>query len=77
MGGLNLPPLIGIGLTDLPKIGGANGPPPQPIGSGITAEYDKSHSLNMLEHERTFARHLPESQCNRNSYLIYVMICIM
>ena len=35
---------------------------PRPFGSGITAEYDKSHSSNMLEHERTFACHLPVKQ---------------
>ena len=35
-GGQNLPLLVGIGLTDLPNIGGASGPPGPP-GSGITA----------------------------------------
>ena len=35
-GGQNLPPMDGIGLTDLPNIGGASGPPGPP-GSGITA----------------------------------------
>ena len=32
----NLPSPVGIGLTDLPNIGGASGPPGPP-GSGITA----------------------------------------
>ena len=35
IGGDNLPSPVGIGLTDLPNIGGASGPP----GSGITALY--------------------------------------
>ena len=34
-GGRNLPSPVGIGLTDLPNIGGASGPPGPP-GSGIT-----------------------------------------
>ena len=33
--GDNLPSPVGIGLTDLPNIGGASGPPGPP-GSGIT-----------------------------------------
>ena len=36
IGGDNLPSPVGIGLTDLPNIGGASGPPGPP-GSGITA----------------------------------------
>ena len=36
IGGDNLPSLVGIGLTDLPNIGEASGPPGPP-GSGITA----------------------------------------
>ena len=32
----NLLFLVGIGLTDLPNIGGASGPPGLPPGSGIT-----------------------------------------
>ena len=36
--GDNMPPPIGIGLTDLPYIeGGGQCPPPGPLGSGITA----------------------------------------
>ena len=35
IGGDNLPSPVGIGLTDLPNIGGASGPPGPP-GSGIT-----------------------------------------
>ena len=35
IGGDNLPSLVGIGLTELPNIGGASGPP-GPSGSGIT-----------------------------------------
>ena len=41
IGGDNLPSPVGIGLTDLPNIGGGDpGPPgpPGPPGSGITAE---------------------------------------
>ena len=34
----NLPSPVGIGLTDLPNIGGASGPPGPP-GSGITVGY--------------------------------------
>ena len=42
-GGHNLPPLVGIGLTDLPNIwGGAMPLRPPPSGSGITA-------FNLLE----------------------------
>ena len=36
IGGDNLPSPVAIGLTDLPNIGGASGPP-GPSGSGITA----------------------------------------
>ena len=35
-GGQNLPTLDGIGLTDLPNIGGELPSPPRPPGSGIT-----------------------------------------
>ena len=35
IGGDNLPSMVGIGLTDLPNIGGASGPPGPP-GSGTT-----------------------------------------
>ena len=31
LGGDNVPPLVEIGLTDLPKTGGAEAPPPQPL----------------------------------------------
>ena len=34
-GGQKLPPMVGIGLTDLQNIGGASGPPGPP-GSGTT-----------------------------------------
>ena len=37
IGGDNLPSPVGIGLTDLPNIGGTSGPPGPP-GSGITEE---------------------------------------
>ena len=33
----NLPPMVGIGLTSLPNIGGASGPPGPP-GSGTTGQ---------------------------------------
>ena len=35
-GGHNLPPLVEIGLTDLPKIGGAMAPPAPPGTTGLT-----------------------------------------
>ena len=38
IGGDNLPSLVGIGLTDLPNIGGASGPPGPP-SSGTTEWY--------------------------------------
>ena len=47
IGGDNLPSPIGIGLTDLPNIGGASGPPGPP-GSGTTAGYGVFRNL-MLE----------------------------
>ena len=34
-GGHNLPPLIKIGLTDLPKFGGAMAPPAHPGTTGL------------------------------------------
>ena len=37
-GGQNLPPLVGIGLTDPPKMGGGAQMPPHP-GSNITASH--------------------------------------
>ena len=36
IGGVILPSPVGIGLTDLPNIGVASGPPDPPPGSGIT-----------------------------------------
>ena len=46
-GGENLhpPPLVGIGLTDLPKIGSG---PPAPLGSGITALWKTLYDLRTL-----------------------------
>jgi hypothetical protein len=41
IGGDNLPSPVGIGLTDLPNIGGASGPPGPP-SSGITVGNHKS-----------------------------------
>ena len=43
IGGDNLPSPVGIGLTDLPNIGGASGPPGPP-GSGTT----ESRTTEML-----------------------------
>ena len=37
IGGDNLPSPVEIGLTDLPNIRGASGPPAGPPGYGITA----------------------------------------
>ena len=50
IGGDNLPSLVGIGLTDLPNIGGASGPPGLP-DSGITDWSFKEfrESIIMLE----------------------------
>ena len=42
IGGDNLPSPVGIGLTDLPNIGGTSGPPGPP-GSG-TSDYHKQRS---------------------------------
>ena len=47
IGGDNLPSLVAIGLTDLPNIGGASGPPGPP-GSGITDTAQKMF-IFMLE----------------------------
>ena len=50
IGGDNLLSPVGIGLTDLPNIGGASGPPGPP-GSGITVRDTLSfvsHTLKLL-----------------------------
>ena len=39
MGGDNVPPLVEIGLTDLPKSGGARAPPAPPLVTGLSATY--------------------------------------
>ena len=36
LGGDNVPPLVQIGLTDLPKTGGAHAPPAPPLATGLT-----------------------------------------
>ena len=38
-GGHNLPPLVEIGLTDLPKFGGAMAPPAPPGTTGLLSKY--------------------------------------
>ena len=38
-GGHNLPPLVEIGLTDLPKFGGAMAPPAPPGTTGLLYSY--------------------------------------
>ena len=35
LGGDNVPPLVEIGLTDLPKTGGARAPPAPPLATGL------------------------------------------
>ena len=35
LGGENVPPLVEIGLTDLPKSGGARAPPAPPLATGL------------------------------------------
>ena len=35
LGGDNVPPLVVIGLTDLPKSGGARAPPAPPLATGL------------------------------------------
>ena len=39
------PPPVGIGLTDLPNIGGGPSGPPGPYGSGITATSKSTFDL--------------------------------
>ena len=39
MGGDNVPPLVEIGLTDLPKSGGARAPPAPPLVTGLIWMY--------------------------------------
>ena len=36
LGGDNVSPLVEIGLTDLPKSGGAAAPPASPLGASLT-----------------------------------------
>ena len=38
LGGDNVPPLVEIGLTDLPKSGGARAPPAPPLATGLYYE---------------------------------------
>ena len=35
LGGDNVPPLVEIGLTDLPKSGGTHAPPASPLATGL------------------------------------------
>ena len=35
LGGDNVPPLVGIGLTGLPKTGGAHAAPAPPLATGL------------------------------------------
>ena len=35
LGGDNVPPLVEIGLSDLPKTGGARAPPAPPLATGL------------------------------------------
>ena len=38
LGGDNVPPLVEIGLTDLPKSGGARAPPAPPLATGLGSQ---------------------------------------
>ena len=38
LGGENVPPLVEIGLTDLPKSGGARAPPAPPLATGLSLD---------------------------------------
>ena len=40
LGGDNVPPLVEIGLADLPKSGGARDPPAPPLATGLYCAYD-------------------------------------
>ena len=40
LGGDNVPPLVEIGLTDLPKSGGARAPPAPPLATGLLVIFD-------------------------------------
>ena len=45
LGGDNVPPLVEIGLTDLPKSGGARAPPAPPLATGLSNELPKITKL--------------------------------
>ena len=48
-GGRNLPPLVEIGLTDLPKSGGAMAPPAPPGTTGLHSVPTLYKNANSLE----------------------------
>ena len=60
IGGDNLPSPVGIGLTDMPNIGGASGPTGY-SGSGITVPYSETNNS------------LPKNE--NKVYIIIMYIC--
>ena len=82
IGGDNLPSLVGLGLTDLPNIGGASGPPGHP-GSGITAVrmfgfaaikqvFSLSTTIMLLSpcYTRPYSKYSCELQANKLEYFV-------
>ena len=45
MVGIICPPPVGIGLTDLPNIGGASGPPAPPVPAPLYRRVNRHHLL--------------------------------
>ena len=46
LGGDNVPPLVEIGLADLPKSGGARAPPAPPLATGLSSKGETLLSVN-------------------------------
>ena len=49
LGGDNVPPLVKIGLTDLPKTGGAYAPPASPFDTCLSRENSNDQSENVAQ----------------------------
>ena len=47
-GGPNLPPLVEIRLTNLPKSGGAMAPPAPPGTTGLNRDINSKHEINLV-----------------------------
>ena len=56
LGGDNVPPLVEIGLADLPKSGGARAPPAPPLATGLRNDNPTSALYVYLEHKTVFSR---------------------